>query len=761
MELRGAGTIAGIQDGVAKVSDTAPGFAGTPGGPIVSATASLPLADMTISPGLLGSGGKNAPTLTVTVQILNAVGRATDALGVLSGMGLTHTGVGTYQLSGQSASALTAELQAIQLAETTPSGSNTPITLALTISNGTLTAKQTVTVRTEQPGLVFGTAVYYPSGGPFGGGYYGPRTLYVTNGTTPTPITGPTDPALITQLGAESIYEDGPYSAIDYQATGIFVTNGGSCTQLMFPDTNPATFLPTIGPSLGYEALVQGTNAEGELATWVTDGTEANSFEIGIPAIAGEIFYQVMQADHGIVFSVEDTDGYSEVYYTANNFQTAELLLPSTVGEIGGSAVLGQTVVVLTSLGLYAVDPLTGNSTLLSSTAIGQEPIYSLGGVAVFTSVPYGPGPWTLWATNATVAGTQELDVAGASTTGIGLAASDFTPFGRLALFDGYDSSGLRTFWVTDGTIQGTIELDPVQGTQPTPIQTSFVQYPSQLAEFGTEALFTGFDKTGNTDLWITNGTSAGTRPLLSLPSEINFTAYFNSIQFLSAIGSNFYFTTESTPQNTTDYGPVYLWVTNGTVAGTQQVAQLPASTSVSGATGVSLNDSSIQVGTTTLSLSSKASNTSITVPADTSMTLNKMSFVTAIASGGDTIFAGGQGQTLEATGRAPGAAPDTLTGASAGGDLFLGTTAQMNGEIISDFLGSDVIDITDMPFIGAGAPGATGLAVTASGANSLLTITQGSHSATMTLTGTFGASDFTLNTDQAGGTVVALAPFH
>jgi hypothetical protein len=247
----------------------------------------------------------------------------------------------------------------------------------------------------------------------------------------------------------------------------------------------------------------------------------------------------------------------------------------------------------------------------------------------------------------------------------------------------------------------------------------------------------------------------------LSLPSEINFTAYFNSIQFLSAIGSNFYFTTESTPQNTTDYGPVYLWVTNGTVAGTQQVAQLPASTSVSGATGVSLNDSSIQVGTTTLSLSSKASNTSITVPADTSMTLNKMSFVTAIASGGDTIFAGGQGQTLAATGRAPGAAPDTLTGASAGGDLFLGTTAQMNGEIISDFLGSDVIDITDMPFIGAGAPGATGLAVTASGANSLLTITQGSHSATMTLTGTFGASDFTLNTDQAGGTVVALAPFH
>ena len=69
--------------------------------------------------------------------------------------------------------------------------------------------------------------------------------------------------------------------------------------------------------------------------------------------------------------------------------------------------------------------------------------------------------------TDGTVAGTHELaGIAGASTTGIGLDPSGFTVYGGVALFSGFDSSGNRELWQTNGSAAGTTEIGPVSGTQ-------------------------------------------------------------------------------------------------------------------------------------------------------------------------------------------------------------------------------------------------------------------------------------------------------
>ena len=67
-----------------------------------------------------------------------------------------------------------------------------------------------------------------------------------------------------------------------------------------------------------------------------------------------------------------------------------------------------------------------------------------------------------LWVTNGTSLGTSELTGIANAYAG-GLFASgvnpDLTANGNVALFDGYDKSGHLQLWVTNGTVAGTSEV--------------------------------------------------------------------------------------------------------------------------------------------------------------------------------------------------------------------------------------------------------------------------------------------------------------
>ena len=75
------------------------------------------------------------------------------------------------------------------------------------------------------------------------------------------------------------------------------------------------------------------------------------------------------------------------------------------------------------------------------------------------------------------------------------------------ALFAGYDASGHTNLWVTDGTAAGTSEL--------TAVGASSGLNPSGITILGTKALFEGFDASNRVQLWVSDGTSAGTSELL------------------------------------------------------------------------------------------------------------------------------------------------------------------------------------------------------------------------------------------------------
>ena len=79
-------------------------------------------------------------------------------------------------------------------------------------------------------------------------------------------------------------------------------------------------------------------------------------------------------------------------------------------------------------------------------------------------------------------------------------------------LFNGYDASGHDNLWVTNGTAAGTSELS-VAGADSSGLT------PRDLTAFGSEVLFNGYDASGHENLWVTNGTAAGTSEVLLVGS--------------------------------------------------------------------------------------------------------------------------------------------------------------------------------------------------------------------------------------------------
>jgi hypothetical protein len=206
------------------------------------------------------------------------------------------------------------------------------------------------------------------------------------------------------------------------------------------------------------------------------------------------------------------------------------------------------------------------------------------------------------------------------------------------------------------------------------------------------------------------------------------------------------------------------LAITGG--AGTDTITLGAAKQSVAAGTGTTLvkgviadaGDLVTTAGTTTFELTTGGTGTlnagdgGITVKLDaaTNLGLGTAAFITAMgaAAGKDTLTAGGANQTLESLGGS-----DTLVGSAAFGDTFLGTAAGFTGDVIKNFGGSDVIDFTDIM-----AATFKALTYTGTATSGKLVVTDGSHSGSVTLAGSYTKASFVVGTDAHGGTLISFS---
>ena len=113
---------------------------------------------------------------------------------------------------------------------------------------------------------------------------------------------------------------------------------------------------------------------------------------------------------------------------------------------------------------------------------------------------------FSLWATDGTVAGTQQL---ASSSSPYGLLPGYILPVGQHAFFTGYDASSLNQLWVTNGTAAGTVQLTTGGAASAT--------LSEPLVAFGSKVLFVA----DQFDLWISDGTGGGTKKLTSAPGSV------------------------------------------------------------------------------------------------------------------------------------------------------------------------------------------------------------------------------------------------
>ena len=128
-----------------------------------------------------------------------------------------------------------------------------------------------------------------------------------------------------------------------------------------------------------------------------------------------------------------------------------------------------------------------------------------------------------------------------------------------------------------------------------------------------------------------------------------------------------------------------------------------------------------------------------------TNLTLSTMRFITADGSAGNsTLTALASGQTMI------GGTGDTLVGFTGFGDLFEGTAALLNQDMIKNFGGSDQIDLTNIL-----ESQVTGLGWTPDSGGGVLTVTDGTHTAALNLVGTYALDNFGFGPDSGTGTLI------
>jgi ELWxxDGT repeat protein len=166
-----------------------------------------------------------------------------------------------------------------------------------------------------------------------------------------------------------------------------------------------------------------------------------------------------------------------------------------------------------------------------------------------------------------------------------GFSVSDLTVINGEVLFIGTGTDGLHDLWVTNGTAAGTTELGGPANLGVSGGVEDNTLYPSNLTTFNGEVLFEGFVPPGVYGLWVSDGTAAGTHDVTGISGA-------NQGGLLTGgISPDFtVFNGEVLFQGRDTVGNLGLWVTDGTAAGTHEV------TGISGANANGLDPNEMTV---------------------------------------------------------------------------------------------------------------------------------------------------------------------
>ncbi len=264
----------------------------------------------------------------------------------------------------------------------------------------------------------------------------------------------------------------------------------------------------------GSSAGTQQVIAASSLSPQLTPGT----YPTGTVSVGDRLFFLVAGNSGSALWKTDGSAG-STVQLTPDG---------TSVSDLGAGA--GQALIFFASDGngepsLWASDGSTAGTTSIVSGLRpdafgGQKP--ALGGRVYFLAD--GDSGLELWRSDGTRAGSERVVTLDSSTTSSLHRVAPMVSFGgRIYFFDAVSSAQFPPpvrLWSTDGTASGT-HLATTLGLAPTDtLLPSFMAVAgARLFIFGT-ALAQG-QSSSMPELWVTDGTEAGTRLVYTFPAQL------------------------------------------------------------------------------------------------------------------------------------------------------------------------------------------------------------------------------------------------
>ena len=393
-------------------------------------------------------------------------------------------------------------------------------------------------------------------------------------------------PRKITRTGSRILFfaEDGEHGrelwATDGTAAGTSLVQdirpglGSGADTYWMLETNGTVYFPANDGALGHEL-------------WKSDGTAAGTVLVKDLRPGPEGSLPVPHATAGGMVLLDADDGVHgrEPWLTDGTAAGTRLLADINPGAAGSTLAetgfLNGKEWIATADGRYlfqANDGTHGDELWASDgTAAGTillrdfhpggtgglpAELTELAGTIYFTVTTDALG-YELWRTDATPAGTSLVrDISPGSGNS---NPREITVFAGRLFFRAFDGAHGTELWTSDGTEAGTALVKD--------IATSFAGAPAGLTVVAGQLLFFADAGTDGSELWKSDGTEAGTVQVTDFGGQAFPTLPWFGTGLL-AIGNRFFFRAFDPD------GELDLWASDGTAAGTAQVAEATSLTS-------------------------------------------------------------------------------------------------------------------------------------------------------------------------------------
>lgn len=424
-------------------------------------------------------------------------------------------------------------------------------------------------------------------------------SLWVTNGTPAGTVRLVTNVSYV-DSAAGALYNNKIFFAGESAANGgveLWASDATAGGTTLIKDINPTgNSIPADIVVFNNAMYFSADNGTQGRELWKSDGTTAGTVLLkDINAGAGSSFS--FSSDprfticNGYLYFVANTTAEgTELWRTDGTTAGTTLVKDITTGPTGTSfseiATLGTNLVFslvagtfpLTTTQVWKSDGSSAGTTMLKdfgslSGLYTTTDFFLFNNKLYFSGTDYTNTGTELWVTDATVGGTtlvKDINPGGGPTGGS-------NPFLFLAViinnkfyFQATTAAEGSEIWMSDGTTAGTTLLKDINpgSTGSNPIIYKAFDYNTGFSNqlYNGKVFFSATNGTNGTELWVTDGTPAGTTMVKDIKSGSG-SGLNNSFSYFYST-SGLYFAAD-------DGSGVEPWLSNGTDAGTARVADI------------------------------------------------------------------------------------------------------------------------------------------------------------------------------------------